>query len=381
MVLLDTSPATARVMRATRYLADRDDAWVLGFHPVARMNPFQSLLYCKAIDAGFVPVGLADWSDVESLRVAQQVGNRAVLHLHWTSRVLDAAEDEADAELRASAFVANLKSLGGAGVRIVWTVHNVLPHHCDYPVVEARLRSEVLELADVVHVMAEETASATSEHYTIPPAKTIHVPHPSYVGAYPAHLSHDNLRFDMGFDRSNLVLGMVGSIQPYKGIPELIDVTNRLVASDPDLRVIVAGIVGTEPGSTDLVRRLEREAYIEVLPRRLTDIEVSSIVTAADAIVLPYRASLNSGAALLALSLGTPIVAPRTGSFTPIIDAGLGIGYDLDDPHGLERALSSVRSLTVGFDRQAAVETMFEISGEVVSRRFFQLLSDRLEPS
>lgn len=378
MVLLDISPATARVMRATRYLADRDDRWVLGYHPVARMNPFQALLYKHAIDAGFVPVGLTDWSEVESLRVARQVGSRAALHLHWTSRVLAPAENEADAERRADAFIANLKSLSGAGVRIVWTVHNVLPHQCVYPSVEARMRSALIDVADVVHVMAEETASATANHYTIPPAKTIHVPHPSYVGAYPSHLDRDILRFEMGYDRNDLVLGMVGSIQLYKGIPELIDVTKRLVSSDPDLRVIVAGIVGRDPGSADLVAQLEREVHIEVLPRRLSDIEMASIVTAADAIVLPYRSSLNSGAALLGLSFGTPIVAPRTGSFTSIIEAGMGVGYDLDDVHGLERALSSVRSLTVGFDRQAALEAMSEISGDVVSRMFFESLSGRL---
>jgi len=53
---------------------------------------------------------------------------------------------------------------------------------------------------------------------------------------------------------------------------------------------------------------------LDIRAAPLSDADIERAVDAADGIVLPYQAILNSGAAIFALSRGRPVLAPRTGS-------------------------------------------------------------------
>jgi glycosyltransferase involved in cell wall biosynthesis len=68
-------------------------------------------------------------------------------------------------------------------------------------------------------------------------------------------------------------------------------------------------------------------------------------MNAADVVVLPYRAVLTSGAAMLAFSFDRGIVAPRLGCLLELERTGAAILYDPDAPDGLAGALE--RALAV----------------------------------
>jgi glycosyltransferase involved in cell wall biosynthesis len=59
---------------------------------------------------------------------------------------------------------------------------------------------------------------------------------------------------------------------------------------------------------------------------------------AADAMVLPYRDVLTSGSAILGMTFGLPIIAPRIGCLPETLE-GCSILYDPDEPWGLRAAL------------------------------------------
>ena len=378
-VLLDTAPVAARISRAARNLGRRNDGWVLGFHPVARMNPFQALLYSRAFASGFAPVGLVERKDFQALKLAPAMGTGAILHLHWTSGVLAGSEGEDEAATRADDYLRDLQTLQDEGVRLVWSVHNVLPHRCPFPEVEASLRSGLAELVDVIHVMADDTISETSAHYELPESKIFQVPHPSYVGAYPHHLDRSYVRFEMGYDTSDLLLGAVGSIQPYKGLGEFAAATKNVMRKNARVRALVGGLPGRDEESKELVLELQQMGHIDLVARRLSDLELASLTIALDAAVLPYRASLNSGAALLALSFGVPIVAPMTGSFPRLIERGFGTGYELGNAEGLQAAIESLPGFLENFDRESVIEFVTSLSGPVISKQFFTRLREALD--
>lgn len=371
-VLTNPLPVAAQVARAARSLADFDDGFVLGYHPVARMNPYQALLYSQAFSMRFVPVGLINRSDFEALHVATTMGTNAALHLHWTSSVLGSATDQEDALSKTAKFLDEIRWLKENRVRIVWTVHNVLPHRCPFPEVETRLRAELAQVCDAIHIMAVDTLEATSRHFPLPAEKIFEVPHPSYVGAYPAHIDRDLARFELGFERSSLVLGAIGSIQPYKGLSEFALATEHLMQVDPQVRSVVAGIPGRDQESDGLVRELQRANHIDLIARKLTDAEFSTLITALDFMVLPYRASLNSGVALMALTFGVPIIAPEIGSFRRLLEEGLGVGYKPDDENGLWKALREARVRRGSFDDVKARRIAASLAGSVVSEQFFE---------
>ena len=377
-MLPGSSSVGAQVARAARTVGDRDGGWVIGFHPVATMNPYQALLYSRAHASGFAPVGLVRRSDFGALKVATAIGASAILHLHWTSEVLSESLDEEDASKRVTEFIQELHDLRREGIYVVWTVHNVLPHRCPYPGVEAQLREELADLADVLHVMAGDTIAETSAHYSLPEEKVIEVPHPSYIGAYPNFMERPSARFELGYEPSDLVVGMVGSIQPYKGLSEFALAVEHEMQRDPDLRALVAGIPGGDEESRRLVTELQSASHLALVARQLSDAEIATVVLALDAVVLPYRVSLNSGAALLALSFGVPIVAPAIGSLRHFLDQGLGVGYEPGLSDGLRQALGSVRGFLEGFKPEKALEVASSLTGPIVSERFFLALREKL---
>ena len=366
-------PAAASVAKAVRGESG-DDFRVLGFHPVSRANPFQRMLYSRSGPAGFAPVGIVGQDELESLEVALHMGVGAVLHLHWTAGVLREAADPTDARRRSSAFLERIGALKERGVGIVWTVHNVLPHRCAHPDVEAELRKGLASLADAIHVMAEDTLEATAPHYELPVNRLVEVPHPSYVGAYPGHIDRNMARMELGFDQSELVAGVVGSIQPYKGTGEFERALRVMASEEPRLRGIVAGIPGRDPASVALLGELRRSPHIELIARKVSDLELSVVVSSLDVMVLPYRASLNSGAAMLALTFGVPIVAPLTGHFRQLVERGFGHGYDPASTEGLPTALCELRPTIAGFDRVGAARFAEERAAPAISEQFFSKL-------
>lgn len=109
--------------------------------------------------------------------------------------------------------------------------------------------------------------------------------------------------------------------------------------------------------------------------KNIPDHEIQYIHRAADAMVLPYAESLNSGAAFMAASFDLPFVMPEGKAARSL--RGLGaMFYDPARPDGLEDAMCAVmagRSATV--DKKAKVRH----KAENISALFFDQLDRILE--
>lgn len=354
------------------------DGVVLGYYPLGRLNPFQMLLYSRAFEHGVYPVPLRTTVEIPLLEIARRMGRRTALHIHWTSPVLEGADDTAGAEARAEEFLAMLDRLAADGVRIAWTVHNVLPHDCPQPEVESRLRQSLADRADVIHTMNPDTLEAVSGRYSLPPEKVIQVRHPSYRGAYPDFPNRGEARRLMGFRPRDLVVAFVGSIKPYKGLFDLAAALREVEEDDPYVAAVVAGSFQMEDAS--VLEALGRVPRLDLIPRRTSLGEVTTIMHAADVVALPYVASLNSGAALLAATFGLPIVAPRIGPFIEMIDGGLGLGYDpMGGPGAIAAALRQSRGFVARFDPSVARAYTDQAEPSVVSEAFMSALLGRLD--
>lgn len=105
------------------------------------------------------------------------------------------------------------------------------------------------------------------------------------------------------------VVGVVGLIRPYKGTEELVST----VLEDPgpaDYSLRIAG----SPSDDEIRERLTTLAAaserIELELAFLDEKRLVEVITSSSVIALPYRQMLNSGIALLALSLDRPILIP-----------------------------------------------------------------------
>ena len=153
------------------------------------------------------------------------------------------------------------------------------------------------------------------------------------------------------------------------------------ITYDPHRDVYYA--ISDDQGTIDPVRYYTLDIDLsdgQLDPGDITFLEVTTIMHAADVAVLPYAASLNSGAALLAATFGVPIVAPRIGPFVEMIEAGLGLGYDpAAGVSGIAGTLRLVRDFVAGFDSRTARDYASRFDPVEVSDAFLSGLLGRLD--
>jgi hypothetical protein len=156
----------------------------------------------------------------------------------------------------------------------------------------------------------------------------------------------------LGFTESCYIYLAFGKIREYKGFETLASVFSR--SAPRDCRLIIAG----EPADEAIASRLSEHAkddnrirlHLQFVERDM----IPTLFSASDAVVLTYRAILSSGVAMLALSMGRPVVVPKLGCLSELVTEACGLTYDPTDRSGLANALLAVRGLNQARTRRAA---------------------------
>ena len=212
--------------------------------------------------------------------------------------------------------------------------HNVLPH--EHSRTDALVVRQVLNRADrlIVHTQAEcDRARAL-----LPQADIVVTPHPTYAGFQSNQWARETARAQLNLNGN--VLLFFGLVRPYKGLLDLIEALSTIM-KDVDVTLLVVGEVwgDTAPyraraaalGVADRVRWVDR--YV-------SNDEAAMYFAAADLAALPYREATGSGVLQLALGLGVPVVATRTGGMDEVVRDGVtGFLIDPSDVIGLSNAV------------------------------------------
>lgn len=343
---------------------------IVAFFPDYRAtNPYQRMLYDGA---SVIPVPLRDIFEPELTLVDPQ---NTILHLHWTAPILGPAKSSTDALRRLERFVATLERVSSAGVRILWTVHNAMPHECTYEDVELVLRQELANRADAIHVMSEDTIQAIEEFYALPSSKVHVIPHASYLGVYPDGISPERAREELGLPEDDIVLLCLGGIRPYKGVDVLLDAFENALKEDRSLRLVIAGRLGKFPGAKELENRAKAHPRISCNFNMIADEDLQVFFKASDAVVLPYRRVLNSGSILLAFSFGRPVIVPRLGGLPDVDREGLGLSYgDPESADELSKVLLRARELRHPSYRRNAIAWAERYTGADMAEEFGKLV-------
>jgi len=378
---MSAAEALLEGIRAIRYLGatGHPDPLLLLYHPPARTNPFQRLLYGEGWSRGIVAMPLADPADAEAIAEAARGRVTPVLHLHWLNGVTERAETAARAGELAAAFLAGLDAFRAQGGRIAWTIHNALPHDVRFEDEAVAVRRGVVERAVMVHALAASTQAATAPWFEIPADRLVVIPHPSYAGVYPATATREAARFELGLWPDELVYLAFGAVRPYKGIDGLLAAWRAAAATPPlPRRLVVAGAVTRGPGTEELLLELAVTPDVAAFPRRIEDHVVGDFHRAADVAVLTRTQALNSGVLLLALTFGLPVVAPRFAAAEELLDDQVAILYEPGDRDGLADALRQAPELVASRpgDQARAIAARFDPAG--ISRTFVEELRRRV---
>lgn len=271
-------------------------------------NPYLNLMGLAPRAAGYRFIERSAYSSLLASVAALDAGD--VLHLHWTAPIAQSARSHREAAKRVQVVAESLAEARARGVKIVWTVHNRLPHELTHLDAERRLYAVLAEAADLIHVMAPATSDLVSDVVVLPPEKIVTIPHPSYLGVYDSDISRDDARASFGLDPEDHAILFLGQIRPYKGIDLLLRATahaQRAGGRRPVL--LLAGSANSESiAQYDALKPsgIRTITAFESVP----DADVAKWYRAADVAVFPYRAILNSGSLHLAATMNVPSILP-----------------------------------------------------------------------
>ena len=253
------------------------------FRPNAATNPY----LLQLVHA------LQEYATVEtfSWRTAA-LGRYDVFHVHWPE-VLLTGRTRLRTGARSILFFVVLVVARLRRRAIVRTVHNVEPHEGLDP-----SRRALVALCD----------RWTSGWITM--TATVEVREPSAL--IPHGHYRDWYQVPSGVVPTAGQLLFFGNIRRYKGIDELLAVVSTCTRVPLSLRIV------GRPQDPETTARIEdalaRDERISTRLEYLEDADLALEIAASAVIVLPYRDMVNSGAALLALSLGRPVLVPSTES-------------------------------------------------------------------
>lgn len=278
-----------------------------------KVNPYNALLYNEINK--IEPV-VDEYSHKKALRKDYDI-----LHFHWPDGYIN--------ERSAAKAIQRILLLGfiivvakSRGRKIVWTVHNIVPHDAFHPRLSQAFMNWFVQRCNGLIFMSEQSRSTFMNHYQ--PKASIRssiIPHGHYRNSYPPAIAGNLAKQRLGLPQDKQILLCFGMVKPYKNIDRLIEVF--IAAGLNDIILVIAG----SPESPALAKQLveiggDRE-NVKLFLKFIDDDELSLYHSAADIVILPYKSILNSGALLLALSFNKPVIAPHIGTFV-ILQQELG---------------------------------------------------------
>ncbi len=214
-----------------------------------------------------------------------------VFHVHWPEYLLR-HRNRAVTRIKQACVALLLLRLWLTGVPVVRTLHNARPHEPGGWVEAQVLRA--MEALTTRRIRINAAGNAQGPH-----ADTIL--HGHYRDWFAPHSVPESVAGRL------LCFGL---LRPYKGIETLLDAFGALPSAPSRLR-IVGNPVNPEMRQT-VEAACANDARISARLEYVSDAVLAQEIGQAQYVVLPYRDMQNSGALLLALSLGRPVLVPRS---------------------------------------------------------------------
>src|SRR4051812_9825113 len=285
----------------------------------------------------------------------------SVVHLHWPDLFVHGRGARVERRpwmarplflARAGRFLAVLAVLRACGIRIVWTVHNIRPHDQQFPRLERLVAHALARVTQSIVVHTGFSRRLLVEEYGWSDRPYWIAPHGNYLHSYPRpRRGRQRMRSSLGIADDAFVFLVFGQLRRYKRLDEVISAFRHL--DGQDVRLVVAG-APTDPTVRDaVVRAAGADLRIHLLLDFIDDADVADLHAMADAAIISYVEGFSSGALLLALSNGLPIVAPSESSAPETAGPPALVAYDSG---GLADALQRTRDGSPGERRRAALQ-------------------------
>ncbi|GAB4500572.1 MAG: glycosyltransferase [Anaerolineales bacterium] len=208
----------------------------------------------------------------------------------------------------APAFAALAFLLRRRGIKVMFVIHNVMPH-------EPRLWDRWLArlaLRQGQHFLVQTEREKARLLSLLPQAQTITASLPVYDMFTSQRIPRADAKQKLGLPADEPIALFFGIVRPYKGLRFAIEALAELRARGSKLRLLVVGEFWED--MTVYLRLIESRglsAQIQIENRYISDEEIGLYFSSADVFVAPYIGGTQSAAVKVALGFGLPIVISR----------------------------------------------------------------------
>ena len=207
-----------------------------------------------------------------------------------------------------------LRTAKRAGLRVLWTVHNI-ESHFDSSRADCAIYKALAAYADVVILHSMSARAEFLRHYR-PRGELVVMPHGNYEGRYPAPRPRDDVLRELGLSADLPVVSCVGGLRSNKGLDTAVAAAAKLRG---DTQLVVAGTPQGGFDTDSLRASISAISGAVLIARRISDQEFADIVNISEAVLLPYRQITGSGALLAALTLGRGVIASDLPYFREVL--------------------------------------------------------------
>ena len=200
-------------------------------------------------------------------------------------------------------------SLKQRGRRVIFMVHNVLPH--EPHLLDAWLAKMALRQGDafVVHSPGQRAGLAA----LLPGKQAIqYVPHPLYDLFTSGMKPQGQARQQLGLPENLKMLLFFGMVRPYKGLDLLLEALGYLHVQGEIPFLLVAGECwGGAARYRQLITRLGLQEHVRLDDGYIPNEDVGLYFSSADCLAAPYLSATQSGVIGLAAGFGLPVLASQ----------------------------------------------------------------------
>jgi len=230
------------------------------------------------------------------------------------------------------------------GCKVVYTIHNVLPHDSGQQYRD--IYGKIYRLADHLICHDQHAKAAVSAEFQVPSEKVTVIPHGPLLtpGGRSTKL---RARERLGLPKEGCVVLWQGILRPYKGVPFLLKAWREACQQGLNATLIIAGTGEKEilDALTNQVQELGIAASVRLDLRFISVEMLENYLSAADILVYPYVSVTTSGALMTGITYGKAVIASALPAFQELLQHGEnGLLIDYDNLQGWAGALQRLAS-------------------------------------
>ncbi len=205
--------------------------------------------------------------------------------------------------------------------KLVYTVHNVFPHQRKAS--DKLIFSKIYGLFDGLITHTQYSKNLLIRNFGIASSRIQVIPHGNFN--YLLSLDgarHNSLSIGNEVSQKRNIL-FFGRIHPYKGLDVLIRAFAKVSDQIKDANLLIVGKPSVNASSyRRLINQCSLSDKVTMVLEYVPDEDIRAYFSISDLVVLPYRQIDQSGVALLACTMGKPIVATNVGGLDEVVCDG-----------------------------------------------------------